>query len=119
MLDMLEKTSLCCIRSVLYVLKPAKRADFSMIGRFVNFLTRPREAAGLTCSPTGPEWVENPVFSFDFRPAGFSMTHDSCRRYVAGFREWPDDWYGFCPGSGVGAGVLGSNTINKRGLVIT
>ena len=40
-LDMLEKTSLCCIRSVLYglyVLKPAKRADFSMIGRFVNFL---------------------------------------------------------------------------------
>ena len=41
MLDMLEKTSLSCIRSVLsalYVLKPAKRADFSMIGRFVNFL---------------------------------------------------------------------------------
>ena len=44
-LDMLEKTSLCCIRSVLYVLyvlKPAKRADFSMIGRFVNFLMDPR-----------------------------------------------------------------------------
>ena len=40
-LDILEKTSLCCIRSVpyvLYVLKPAKRADFSMISRFVNFL---------------------------------------------------------------------------------
>jgi len=40
-LDMLEKTSLGRIRSVLYVLyvlKPAKRADFSMIGRFVNFL---------------------------------------------------------------------------------
>jgi len=38
---MLEKTSLGRIRSVLYVLyvlKPAKRADFSMIGRFVNFL---------------------------------------------------------------------------------
>ena len=47
-LDMLEKTSLCCIRSVLYVLyvlKPAKRADFSMIGRFVNFL--------MTISPHG------------------------------------------------------------------
>ena len=40
-LDILEKTSPCCIRSVpyvLYVLKPAKRADFSMISRFVNFL---------------------------------------------------------------------------------
>ena len=37
-LDMLDQTSLCRIRSVLYVLKPAKRADFSMIGRFVNFL---------------------------------------------------------------------------------
>jgi len=40
-LDMLEKTSLGRIQSVLYVLyvlKPAKRADFSMIGRFVNFL---------------------------------------------------------------------------------
>ena len=38
---MLEKTSLGRIRSVLYmlyVLKPAKRADFSMIGRFVNSL---------------------------------------------------------------------------------
>jgi len=38
---MLDKTSLGRIRSVLYVLyvlKPAKRADFSMIGRFVNFL---------------------------------------------------------------------------------
>ena len=38
---MLDKTSLCCIRSVLYVLyvlKPAKRADFSMVGRFFNFL---------------------------------------------------------------------------------
>jgi len=38
---MLDKTSLSRIRSVLYVLyvlKPAKRADFSMIGRFVNFL---------------------------------------------------------------------------------
>ena len=41
-LTILDKTSLCCIRSVLYVLyvlKPAKRADFSLvIGRFVNFL---------------------------------------------------------------------------------
>ena len=37
-LDMLDQTSLCRIRSVLYALKPAKRADFSMIGRFVNFL---------------------------------------------------------------------------------
>ena len=42
-LTMLDKTSLCCIRSVLYVLKPAKRADFSMIGRFVNFLLGPKE----------------------------------------------------------------------------
>jgi len=42
---MLEKTSLGRIRSVLYVLyvlKPAKRADFSMIGRFVNFLMHAR-----------------------------------------------------------------------------
>ena len=37
--DMLGKTSLCCIRSmlyVLYVLKPAKRADFRMIGRLTR-----------------------------------------------------------------------------------
>ena len=36
-LGMLDKTSRYCIRSVLYVLyvlKPAKSADFSMIGRF-------------------------------------------------------------------------------------
>ena len=27
------------------------------------------------------------------------MIHDSCWEYVAGFREWPDDWYRFCPGN--------------------
>ena len=38
-LDMLDQTSLCRIRSVLYVLKPAKRADFQHdLSRFVNFL---------------------------------------------------------------------------------
>ena len=61
---MLEKTSLGRIRSVLYVLyvlKPAKRADFSMIGRFVNFLmltrrTGPRPAGSLL-SRTGVNHV--------------------------------------------------------------
>jgi len=54
---MLDKTSLGRIRSALYVLKPAKRADFSMIGRFVYFLMTwmgtvwilwPPEADGIT-----------------------------------------------------------------------
>jgi len=39
----------------------------------------------------------NPVFPFDFRPARFSMTHDSCRGYVAGFCEWLGDWCVLCP----------------------
>ena len=26
-----------------------------------------------------------------------SQSHDSYRIYGAGFREWPDDWYGLCP----------------------
>jgi hypothetical protein len=41
MLNTLKKTSLCCIQSMLYVvyvLKPAKRADFGTIGRFVHLL---------------------------------------------------------------------------------
>jgi hypothetical protein len=40
-LNMLGKTSLSCIQDVLYVLyvsKPAKRADFGTISRFVNLL---------------------------------------------------------------------------------
>ena len=38
-LGMLDKTLPCCIRSVLYVLKPAKHAGLSVIDRFVNLLT--------------------------------------------------------------------------------
>jgi hypothetical protein len=40
-LNMLGKTSLSCIQDVLYVLyvsKPAKRADFGTISGFVNLL---------------------------------------------------------------------------------
>ena len=67
---MLEKTSLGRIRSVLYVLyvlKPAKRADFSRIGRFVNFLMR---------SQAGPL----PVRSVE-------QKLEKCRWYVIGLRE--------------------------------
>jgi len=39
------------------------------------------------------------VIPFDFRPAESSMTYDSFRGYLAGFREWPDNWYGFFPGN--------------------
>ena len=38
-----------------------------------------------------------PGIPIRFWLAGFSMTHDSCRVYGAGFREWPDNWYGLCP----------------------
>ena len=46
------------------------------------------------------------------------MTYD-----IAGFREWPDDWYRFCPvdlgpASSVGARVPGSNTTIKQRLVL-
>ena len=51
--------------------------------------------------PTGPKQVENPVFPFDFRPAGFSMTHDSCRGYVVDFCEWPDNLCGCVHGTWV------------------
>jgi len=58
-----------------------------------------------------------------FSACGVSMTYGLFRGYDPGFREWPDDWYGFCPvdlgpASSVGAGVPGSNAINKQGLVL-
>jgi len=45
-LNVLGETSLFCIQSVLYVLKPANRADFSMISGFVNFLMEDPSNAG-------------------------------------------------------------------------
>jgi len=53
-----------------------------------------------------------------FRLARSSMTRDSWREYVTGFREWPDDWCGLCPRDLVGPALsvtLGCRTpINGR-----